>query len=232
MSPPRILIVEDDPSILLGLRMNLKGEGYEVGEASDGESGLRLARDQPWDVILLDVMLPKMNGYELVCALRAEGYRTPVLMISARTSDIDKIMGLDVGADDYITKPFAVGELLARVRAALRRREPNSEGEATWKLGDIVINPETREVHRSGVAVDLTVTEFEVLASLLRAKGRVLSRQQLMDMVWGTQHHGTPRTVDNFIAQLRSKLEEDPTEPLHLLTVRGVGYRIGSAVNC
>jgi len=220
----RVLVVEDDPSIVLGLRINLETEGYEVGVATDGEEALRLARGEPWDLIILDIMLPKVNGYEVVCALRAEHDRTPVLILSARTSEVDKIMGLDVGADDYITKPFSVGELLARARAALRRRMTSVE--PSLSVGDVEINPETREVHKAGELVDLTVTEFDIMMALHRARGRVLSRNQIIDAVWGPEHHGTPRTVDNFIAQLRSKLEDDPANPGHLLTVRGVGYRL------
>lgn len=225
----RILIIEDDESILLGLRMNLEADGYDVGTARDGDEGLQRARGESWNLIILDIMLPKMNGYELVCTLRAEHNRTPILVLSARTSEVDKIMGLDLGADDYMTKPFSVGELLARVRAALRRNDHSPSPEKEWRLGEVTINPETREVRRSGELVDLTVTEFDILVALLQAQGRVLSRDQIMDAVWGPHHHGTPRTVDNFIAQLRSKLEEDPTDPKHLLTVRGVGYRVVAA---
>lgn len=222
--PARILVVEDDASILLGLRLNLEREGYEVGLASDGEAGLQRARDEEWDLIILDIMLPKLNGYELLCALRAEHDRTPVLMLSARTGEADKIMGLDVGADDYVTKPFAVGELLARVRANLRRAARPVA--ATWRFGPVTVDPDTREVTRHGNSVELTATEFKVLAVLARAHGRVLSRQQIMDAVWDPGHDATARTVDNFIAQLRAKLEDDPGAPRHILTVRGAGYRL------
>jgi DNA-binding response OmpR family regulator len=222
----RVLVVEDDPSILLGLRMNLEREGYEVGLAADGEVGLKRARDESWDLIILDVMLPRLNGYELVCSLRAEHDHTPVLMLSARTGEVDKIMGLDVGADDYMTKPFGVGELLARVRAALRRGE--QPGTASWSFGTVVVNPDTREVCRAGVPVELTATEFNVLVALRRARGRVLSREQIMEAVWDPAREATARTVDNFIAQLRAKLEDDPVSPRHILTVRGVGYRLVS----
>ena len=220
----RVLVVEDDPSILLGLRMNLEKEGYEVGLAADGEVGLKRARDETWDLIVLDVMLPKLNGYELVCSLRAEHDHTPVLMLSARTGEVDKIMGLDVGADDYVTKPFGVGELLARVRAALRRGDQPRV--ASWSFGNVEADPDTHEVRRAGARVELTATEFNVLAALLRAHGRILSREQIMDAVWDPAHEATSRTVDNFVAQLRAKLEDDPASPRHLLTVRGVGYRL------
>jgi len=229
MSNPsgRILIIEDDPSIVLGLRMNLSSEGYEVGVATNGEEGIAKARDQRWDLIILDLMLPKINGYELVCTVRAEQVKTPILIVSARTAEVDKIMGLDLGADDYMTKPFAVGELLARVRVLLRRSKQTTE--SVWSFGQVEVNAETREVRREGEKVDLTATEFDILVALIRAQGRVLSRDQIMDVVWGPNHHGTPRTVDNFIAQLRAKLERDPSEPEHLLTSRGVGYRLSSS---
>ena len=220
----RILVVEDDPSILLGVRMSLEREGYEVGTAADGDAGLRSARAGGWDLIVLDVMLPKLNGYELLCSLRSEHDTTPVLMLSARTAEVDKIMGLDLGADDYVTKPFSVGELMARVRAALRRGEPQVR--ESWRFGDGEVDQGTREVRRGGASVELTPTEFNVLAALLRARGRVLSREQIMEAVWDPGHDATSRTVDNFVAQLRAKLERDPAAPSHLLTVRGAGYRL------
>jgi DNA-binding response OmpR family regulator len=219
----RLLVIEDDQSILLGLKMNLQREGYEVGVAEDGETGLKRAQEERWDLLILDVMLPRLNGYELLSALRAAEVRIPVLILSARTSEVDRIMGLDLGADDYMTKPFSTRELLARVRAALRRSE--TKAEVGWSFGAVQVNPETREVWRGGDRVELTPTEFDMLATLVRARGRVLSRDQLVAAVWGPDHHGTLRTVDNFIAQLRAKLEEEPASPRHLITVRGVGYR-------
>ena len=220
----RILVIEDDPSILLGVRMSLEREGYEVGTAADGEAGLRSAREGRWDLIVLDVMLPRLNGYELLCTLRAEHDGTPVLMLSARTAEVDTIMGLDLGADDYVTKPFSIGALMARVRAALRRGEPQTR--ESWRFGEVEVDQATHEVLRGGTRVDLTPTEFNVLAALLRARGRVLSREQIMETVWDLAHDATPRTVDNFVAQLRAKLERDPAVPRHLLTVRGAGYRL------
>jgi len=220
----RVLVVEDDTSILLGVRMSLEREGYEVGAAQDGEAGLQRARGERWDLIVLDVMLPRLNGYELLSSLRAAGDQTPVLMLSARTAEVDRILGLDLGADDYVTKPFSVGELMARVRSALRRGAP--QGHERWRFGEVEVDWDTREVRRAGVVVDLTPTELNVLAALLRARGRVLSREQVLDTVWDPAHEATARTVDNFIAQLRAKLERDPAAPRHLLTVRGAGYRL------
>jgi DNA-binding response OmpR family regulator len=222
----RVLVVEDDRSISLGLRMNLEDEGLDVSIAEDGETGLERARSEHWDLMILDVMLPRLNGYELLCTLRSEHIDIPVLILSARTAEVDRIMGLDLGADDYVTKPFSVGELLARVRAALRRGARTAE---RWAFGGVEVDPESRQVFRDGVEVELTPTEFDVLQVMLRARGRVLSRQQIMDLVWGPGHHGTPRTVDNFLAQLRSKLEADPSEPEFLITVRGVGYRFAQS---
>ncbi len=222
----KILIVEDDASILLGLRMNLEGAGYEVATAEDGQAGLELARTHNFDLVLLDVMLPKMNGYELVSALRGEGDETPVVLLTAKNTEVDKIMGLDLGADDYVTKPFSLGELLARVRANIRRGGGVPAERTAFNFGDVAVDEGTREVRKAGALVELTATEFDVLATLKRAKGRILSRRQILDAVWGENHHGTERTVDNFVAQLRAKLEDDPSDPKHLLTVRGVGYRL------
>ena len=219
---PRILVVEDDASISLGLRMNLEAEGYEVALADDGAAGLSRARDG-WDLIVLDVMLPSVNGFEIVRTLRAEGNRTPILLLSARGAEVDKVTGLGLGADDYVTKPFGLAELLARVRVTLRRS--GVHGDEEWRFGDVVVHLGQREVLRAGVAVELTAKEFDVLVTLLRARGRVLSREQILEGAWGFDHHGTARTVDNFLAQLRAKLEDDPAAPRHLVTVRGVGYR-------
>jgi two-component system alkaline phosphatase synthesis response regulator PhoP len=221
-----ILVVEDDPSITMGLEMNLSAEGYRVVLAHDGEEGLARARDPGVALVILDVMLPKLNGFELLRTLRREGRDVPVLMLSARGAEVDKVMGLELGAEDYVTKPFGVAELLARVRAVLRRdakgRTPKGE---VFRAEDLEINSGTREVRRAGQTIELTATEFDVLFCLIEAKGRVLSREQIQAKVWGPGHHGTTRTVDNFVLQLRAKLEPDPTTPKHLVTVRGVGYR-------
>ena len=223
---PQILVVEDDASILLGLRVNLEAEGYEVDTAQDGAAGLALARGEH-DLIILDLMIPEINGFELLQTLRAEGNRVPVLVLSARSSEMDKVTGLDLGAEDYVTKPFSLAELLARIRRILRRVEVSAdEAVEPWRFGDVAIDPRSREGARSGERVELTSTEFDVLALLYGANERVLSRRRILREVWGPNHHGTERTVDNFIAQLRSKLETDRAKPEHLLTVRGVGYRL------
>ncbi len=232
-----ILIVEDDESIALALKMNLEAEGYPVTLETDGERGLEAARAESVDLIILDVMLPKKNGLEVVRQLRNEGRRVPVIMLSARGAESDKVMGLELGAEDYITKPFGLAELFARVKAVLRRvpREERTDVERPAGLeserpeplvtGNLNIDPGTREVHKEGAPVGLTATEFDVLWCLVEAGGKVLSREQIQARVWGPDHHGTLRTIDNFLLQLRSKLEDDPALPRHLITVRGVGYR-------
>ncbi|MBX3130610.1 MAG: response regulator transcription factor [Polyangiaceae bacterium] len=222
----RILIVEDDESITLGLQMNLEAEGYEVVVAADGDAGLEAAQAHDFALVVLDVMLPRMNGFEVVRRLRAEGHRVPVVMLSARGAEMDKVMGLELGAEDYITKPFSLAEFLARVRAVLRRDAIARSPEArVIAAGALQIDAETREVRRNGELVDLTATEFDLLMCLARAGGKVLSRDEILSQVWGPGHHGTLRTIDNFVLQLRSKLEVDPSAPRHLVTVRGVGYR-------
>ncbi len=223
-----ILVVEDDASISLGLRMNLEAEGYAVDVAEDGERGLSLAREGNADLIILDVMLPKLNGLEVLRALRNEGQTLPIIMLSARGAEMDKVVGLELGAEDYITKPFGLAELLARVKAVLRRdamsrSEPNTD---IVRFGDVEVRRATRQVLRAGALVELTATEFDVLWCLVGAGGRVLTREEILAHVWGPSHHGTVRTIDNFLLQLRAKLEADPQEPRHLLTVRGVGYRL------
>jgi DNA-binding response OmpR family regulator len=219
-----LLIVEDDPSISVGLRMNLESEGYRVIIAEDGEIGLRLARTEKVDLMILDVMLPKLNGMEILRQVRREGRLMPIIVLSARGSEIDKVMGLELGAEDYVTKPFGLAELLARVRAGLRRAAIRPMA-TVLRVGEIEIDDGTREVRLGGAPVELTATEFDVLIALAQAKGRVLSREQILEHIYGPNHHGTARTIDNFLMQLRSKLETDPQAPKHLLTVRGVGYR-------
>ncbi len=224
--PKRILIIEDDESITLGLQMNLQAEGYEVDVAADGASGLQEALGQRHDLVVLDLMLPVVNGFEVLRRLRSKGVEVPVILLSARGTEGDKVMGLELGAEDYVTKPFGLAEFLARVKATLRRDAIARPGRVQRsQFGGLEVDWDTREVLRDGVPVELTATEFDVLKCLVDASGRVLSRDQIKDLVWGPGHHGTKRTIDNFVLQLRSKLEADPSDPQHLLTVRGVGYR-------
>lgn len=228
----RVLIVEDDESIALGLKMNLEAEGYGVQICSDGEQGLRVAESGDADLLILDIMLPKMNGFDVIRRLREGGSTLPTIMLSARGAETEKVMGLELGAEDYITKPFGLAELMARVRVVLRRgQRQKTEGQEELRVvnaGSLNIDSGTREVRKGGVLVSLTSTEFEVLWCLIAAGGQVLSREDIQNHVWGPEHHGTLRTIDNFLLQLRSKLEDDPSSPQHLLTVRGVGYRFCS----
>jgi len=223
----RVLVVEDDPSIAIGLRINLESEGYVVEVAEDGERALELVRSLTPDLIVLDVMLPKKNGLEVLHDLRAEGRTMPIIILSAKAAEMDKVAGLELGAEDYVAKPFSLAELLARVRGALRRATPATPRPATTRIvfGGVEIDVAGRTVKRAGASVDITATEFDVLMCLVGERGKALSREDIFRRVWGPNHHGTPRTVDNFIQQLRSKLEDDPQEPAHIVTVRGVGYR-------
>ncbi len=222
----RVLVVEDDPSIALGLRINLESEGYDVHLADDGDRGLELARELSPDLIVLDVMLPKRNGLEVLHALRSEGRGVPVIIVSAKSGEMDKVAGLELGAEDYVAKPFSLAELLARVRGALRRGPHTIEAKRPRVLfGDVEVDIDARSVKRRGDAVDVTATEFDVLLLLINERGKALSREDIFRRVWGPNHHGTARTVDNFIQQLRAKLEVDPQEPVFIQTVRGVGYR-------
>ncbi len=225
--PRTVLIIEDDPSIALGLRINLEAEGYRVLGADDGEKGLAAARSEKPDLIILDVMLPELNGFEVLRTLRQEGHAMPIIILSARTGEIDKVTGLELGAEDYVAKPFSLAELLARVRAALRRGSPAGSARVV-SFGNVTVDVEARRVERDHETVDMTATEFDVLMCFVQSKGRAMARDEIFREVWGPNHHGTPRTIDNFIQQLRAKLEVDPQEPRHFLTVRGVGYRFSS----
>lgn len=219
-----VLVVEDDPAIALGLRINLEAEGYRVSLADDGEVGLGIIRSDHPDLVLLDVMLPKKNGFEVIHELRAEGVSVPIIVLSARTGEMDKVTGLELGAEDYVAKPFSLAELLARVRVALRRTRKVPKAELV-RFSSVEVDISARSVKREGAIVDLTATEFDVMMCLVGNRGKALSREDIFRKVWGPNHHGTPRTIDNFMQQLRQKLEGDPSAPRHFLTVRGVGYR-------
>ncbi len=224
---PLILVIEDDPSIVLGLRMNLGRAGYRVRTASDGHIGLaELARERP-DLVLLDLMLPGVDGLEILRRIRAEDATLPVLVLTAMGSDEDKIRGLDLGANDYVTKPFSVAELAARVRAALRTASlgPDVDQGQMLRAGSIELDREKRQVAVNGDDVDLTTREFDLLLFLMERPERVLTREQILVNVWGHDYEGTDRTVDNFVSALRRKLAEDPDRPRHIRTVRGIGYR-------
>jgi DNA-binding response OmpR family regulator len=222
----RVLVVEDDPSIALGLRINLEAEGFDVLSAEDGESGLEMTRGERPDLVILDVMLPKMNGFQVLQAIRREGLMVPIIVLSARSAEMDKVTGLELGAEDYVAKPFSLAELLARVRAALRRtRVADVPSRPVHTFDTVRIDVAARTITRAGEPVEMTATEFDLLLCLIEARGVALSRDAIFSRVWGPNHHGTQRTIDNFMQQLRAKLEPDPQRPRHLLTVRGVGYR-------
>jgi DNA-binding response OmpR family regulator len=222
----RILIVEDDEAIAQGLRDNFQFEGYETHWASDGETAVRLAREEKPDLIVLDIRLPRMSGYEVCRKLRAAGSTTPILMLTARGEEEDRILGLDLGADDYVTKPFSVRELLARARALLRRSSVSQALPDELRIGDIVIDFRSYEAHRNGRPIDLTRKEFGVLRLLAACEGRVVTRDELLETVWGLNAGQSTRTIDNHVATLRAKLEDDPGHPRTLHTVHGVGYKL------
>ncbi|MBW8863138.1 MAG: response regulator transcription factor [Acidobacteria bacterium] len=210
----RILVIEDEPQMLLGLRDNLELEGYEVVTASDGEDGLAKAISTAPDLVILDVTLPRKNGFEVCRELRARANPTPVVMLTARSQETEKVLGLELGADDYVTKPFSITELLARVRAVLRRAGGRPSGLETCRIGDIEID-----------LIEFTAREFDLLRYLVAHTGQVVTREQILNQVWGYEESPTTRTIDNFVAKLRQKIEKAPHEPEHILTVHGAGYK-------
>lgn len=221
----RILVVEDEPAILRGLADNLRREQHEVLTAADGEEGYRLAREKRPDLVILDLMLPKLSGYEVCRKMRAEGMATPILILTARGEEADRVVGLDLGADDYVTKPFSVRELLARVRAHLRRAQPAKRDPDSVTVGDVTVDFRRYEASKAGAPLEMTRREFQALRLLVARSGDVVTREEMLNEVWGLDVYPTTRTVDNHIAGLRAKLEPDPANPRHLLTVRGVGYK-------
>lgn len=227
--PATILVVEDDPAIALGLKQNLAFEGYGVLSAPDAERGLELLERKRPDLVILDVGLPRMSGFELCKLVRTRHPGTGILIVSARDQEVDKIMGLDLGADDYLPKPFSVRELLARVGAILRRRGEARQGSARHPVGDAEVDVAARRVRLKGKDVPLSSLEFDLLLYLVRNPDRVLGREEILNRVWGHDYFGTPRTVDNVITKLRQKLEGDPEHPVLFQTVRGVGYRFQPA---
>ena len=222
----RIIVIEDDLAILRGLRDNLEYESYEVYTATDGEQGYRLIQKHHPHLIVLDLMMPKMSGYELCRKVRSEGIATPILMLTARSEEVDRVQGLDLGADDYVTKPFSVPELLARIRAILRRVKPTTALPDRLHFDDVSVDFKRFEAAKAGQVLKLSRKEFGVLQLLAARLGYVVSRNELLDEVWGHESYPTTRTVDNHIASLRSKLEDDSSKPRHLITVHGVGYKL------
>lgn len=219
----RILIIEDDTTLLQTLTYNLEKEGYQVDTATDGPSGLDIVRDQSPNLIILDVMLPDLDGFSVCRILRRE-VDAPIIMLTARSSEVDKIIGLDSGADDYITKPFSLGELLARVRAALRRSAPKGTTNRI-ESADLILDLIGRKAYRNEILMSLSFKEFDLLAELMRNQGAVLSRDLLLTKVWGYDYYGESRTVDVHIRWLREKIEQDPSNPTRITTIRRIGYR-------
>jgi DNA-binding response OmpR family regulator len=219
----RILVVEDEPGIAFGLQLDLKNEGYDVEIESDGESALARARKGAFDLILLDVMLPGKDGFEVCRELRRGGSKTPVIILTAKTQEAEKVLGLEIGADDYVTKPFSPRELRARIKAALRRSAEDDV--PIYRFGDAEVDFGRCELRRAGKPVVLTALEFKLLAAFVRNGGKLLRREQLLDLVWGPGAFVTDRVVDNHVVTLRKKVEPEPSAPRFIVSVRGLGYR-------
>ncbi len=219
----RILVVEDETGIAMALEDDLKQEGYAVETVDNGNEAARRAREGAFDLLLLDVMLPGKDGFEVCRDLRRAGLRLPIILLTARSQEAEKVLGLEIGADDYVTKPYSPRELRARIKAALRRA--SGELPEIYRFGDVEVDFTRHEVRRAGAAVSFTPVEFKLLAALVRQRGRVLTRQQLLDDVWGQDTFVTDRVVDNQIANVRKKIEPTPAEPRYLFSIRGAGYR-------
>jgi DNA-binding response OmpR family regulator len=225
----RILVVEDEPSIALALEGDLRQEGYEVEVVADGDSAARAGRSGKWDLILLDVMLPGKDGFEVCREIRAAGVRTPILLLTARAHEAEKVLGFELGADDYVTKPYSARELRARIKALLRRNR--TEAPEDYQFGDFELDFARCELRRAGKPVELTTLEYKLLAAFVKHAGRVLTRDQLLDEVWGFGTHVTDRVVDNQVTNVRKKIEPEPERPRYIVSLRGIGYRFdGGAV--
>jgi two-component system alkaline phosphatase synthesis response regulator PhoP len=224
MSERRILVVEDESDLLRGLELNIKAEGYKVLSACRGDEGLETALRERPDLVLLDVMLPGMSGFDVCRELRRRGFDAPIIILTAKAEEVDRVVGLEIGADDYVTKPFGIRELLARIRVRLRRHERTGD-DSRLRFSDVEVDFEKQEATRNGQRVELTSKEFDVLRLLARNRGRIVTRDRLLEDVWGYEHYPTTRTVDNHILRLRQKLEANPSDPRHILSVYGEGYK-------
>ena len=220
---PRILIVEDEPSIALALEDDLKREGYDTVLATDGAEAEKRAIGESFDLILLDVMLPVKDGFDVCRDIRRAGVTTPIVMLTARAREAEKVMGLELGADDYVTKPYSARELRARVKAHVRRH--STAASEIYRFGDAELDFARGELRRGGRVIEISALEFKLLAAFVKRPGRVLSRAQLLDVVWGTDTHVTERVVDNQVTNLRKKIEPEPERPRYLISLRGLGYR-------
>ncbi len=224
-----ILIVEDEPNMITGLKDNFEIEGYTVDTAKDGETGLKKMLENNYDMVILDVMLPKLSGFEVCKTVRKKGRTTPIILLTARSEEIDKVLGLELGADDYITKPFSVRELIARIKAVLRRRNEsngqNLENEIV-SIGKLEINFAAYNAYDSYGEVQMSHKEFDILNLLWNNRNKTVSRDELLRIIWGFDESPTTRTIDNFIVKLRQKIEENPNKPKTILTVHGIGYKL------
>jgi len=221
----KILIIEDEERILMGLEDNLRIEGYQVSSATDGLKGFTMAKEQSYDLIILDIMLPKMNGFEVCKQLRQNGITTPILILTAKSQEVDKVLGLEIGADDYVTKPFSPRELIARVNAIIRRMKQNQQTIGLCHIGNVDIDFKRYEAKKSDRPINLTALEFNLLHFLITHANQVVSRDSILDNVWGNSVFVYPRTVDTHIANLRKKIEDDPENPKFIIGVRSIGYK-------
>jgi DNA-binding response OmpR family regulator len=225
----KVLLVEDEPDMLLGLKDNFEFEGYEVITAGDGAAALERARATKPDLVILDIMLPKLSGLEVCKTLRGEGFERPIIMLTARGQEVDKVVGLELGADDYVTKPFSIRELLARVRAILRRADGGKRRLARYRFADVELDFEVYRATRAGETLDMSPREFELLRYLIERKGETVTRDQLLEDVWGYDNYPSTRTVDTHIAKLRAKVGDSGSEPRFILTMHGMGYKFVDA---
>jgi two-component system alkaline phosphatase synthesis response regulator PhoP len=221
----KILIIEDDPALLAGLSESLTSENYIVTKAEDGQKGFELASSADFDIILLDLILPLKDGFEVCRDLRGEGKNTPIIMLTSKNEEIDKVLGLEMGADDYMTKPFSLKELLARIKALLRRAEPAKPDIEEYSFGNITMNLRKMEIEKKGAPLKLSATEYKILKYFIEHEGEVITRDKFLDDVWGYDAFPTTRTVDNYILSLRKKIEDNPAEPEHIVTVHTAGYK-------
>jgi len=227
---PKVLIVEDEAAILTGLKDNLEGEGYRVSTASDGKNGLDKALKENVDIVLLDIMLPGMSGFDICKEIKSKKLTLPIVMLTAKAEEADKIMGLELGADDYITKPFSVNELLARIKAVLRRVKIHKDAKQkkinSYELGDIRLDFVRLEAYKGKNKLKLSKREFEILGYMIKRKNEVVSRNDLLDVVWGYEVYPSTRTVDNFIARIRKQIEKRPSKPEYIQSIRSAGYKL------
>ncbi len=221
----KILVIEDDPAISSGIRESLESEGYRIVVENDGEAGFAAAHNTGPDLILLDIMLPSMSGLEICKKLREEGVNTPVILLTSRSTESDKLLGFDLGADDYVTKPFSIRELIARIKSILKRRGAIQDVFETFEFGEVVMNFKTMVTTKAGKIVRLSLKEYELMKYFIRHIDEVISRNKLLDEVWGYDVYPTTRTVDNYILMLRKKLEPDPSVPKYFLTMHAAGYK-------